>query len=304
METYNEETSLEKEMDKIIVKILLPITDKLKTKTREIKQKRLELKRQINNIRQLKQSLIDKKNKLKKQKLIYDNNLNGDFSNVKTCRECLINYINIIDKKQTDFLKEKDDYYELKLRKKQLEFNHLLIDLIKEHTNFDKKKKIKRKMSYDIPKNFNRSINSIPKNFNNSFISDINEKSKNKQVPKSVTPNRGLTTKIKTKNSKEKEKEKEKNKNKNHNKKNDNRVKKNNTSISNNDRSDLSAEIEKLINNYSSKKSGVKTINTVNSDNYNDGLTQFKEINKDIKNYENDLKEMMNNYMNQEKDSE
>ena len=307
METYNEETSLEKEMDKIIVKILLPITDKLKTKTREIKQKRLELKRQINNIRQLKQSLIDKKNKLKKQKLIYDNNLNGDFSNVKTCRECLINYINIIDKKQTDFLKEKDDYYELKLRKKQLEFNHLLIDLIKEHTNFDKKKKIKRKMSYDIPKNFNGSINSIPKNFNNSFISDINEKSKNKKVPKSVTPNRGLTTKIKTKNSKEKEKEKEKNKNKNHNKKNDNRVKKNNTSISNNDRSDLSAEIEKLINNYSSKKSGVKTINTVNSDNYNDGLTQFKEINKDIKNYENDLKEikeMMNNYMNQEKYSE
>ena len=226
--------------------------------------------------------------------------MNGDFSNVKTCRECLINYINIIDKKQTDFLKEKDDYYELKLRKKQLEFNHLLIDLIKEHSNFDKKKKIKRKMSYDIPKNFNRSINSIPKNFNNSFISDINEKSKKKQVPKSVTPNRGLTTKIKTKNSKEKEK----NKNKNHNKKNDNRVKKNNTSISNNDRSDLSAEIEKLINNYSSKKSGVKTINTVNSDNYNDGLTQLKEINKGTKNIENDLKEIMNNYMNQEKDSE
>jgi hypothetical protein len=153
MEINNEETILEKEMDKIIVKILLPITDKLKSKTREIKEKRLELKRQINNIRQLKQALIDKKNKLKKQKLIYENNLNGDFSNVKTCRECLINYINIIDKKQSDFLKKKDDYYELKLRKKQLEFNNLLIDLIKEKTNIEQKKNTKEKCHLIFLKN-------------------------------------------------------------------------------------------------------------------------------------------------------
>ena len=103
MEENNDETTnLEKELDKIIVKILIPITDELKSKTREIKQKRLELKNKIYNIKQLKQSLINKRNKLNKQKVIYENNMNGDFSNVKTCRECLINYINIIDKKQNN----------------------------------------------------------------------------------------------------------------------------------------------------------------------------------------------------------
>ena len=142
-------TNLEKEIDKIIVKILIPITDELKSKTKEIKQKRIELKGEIYNIRQLKQSLIEKKKKLNKQKIIYEKQMNGDFSNIKTCQECLINYINIMDKKQTDFLKNKDDYYELKLRRKQLEFNNLLIDIIKEQTNIEKKKNIKRKMSFD-----------------------------------------------------------------------------------------------------------------------------------------------------------
>jgi hypothetical protein len=288
MEINNEETILEKEMDKIIVKILLPITDKLKSKTREIKEKRLELKRQINNIRQLKQALIDKKNKLKKQKLIYENNLNGDFSNVKTCRECLINYINIIDKKQSDFLKKKDDYYELKLRQKQLEFNNLLIDLIKEKTNIEQKKKYKRKMSFDIPKKFNQSSNSIQRNLNKSFASDTNENSKNKKVNKSVTSNHVLRTKP-INNSSNKE-------NKNHNKKKDNKVIKSNNNINNDDKFyDISGEIEKLINNYSTKKSGIKSIDSVNSENYNDGLTQLKEINKDTKSIENDLKEMMEN---------
>ena len=42
--------------------------------------------------------------------------MNSDFSNVITCKECLTNYINLIDKKQTDFLKDKDDFYEIKLR--------------------------------------------------------------------------------------------------------------------------------------------------------------------------------------------
>ncbi len=67
--------------------------------------------------------------------------------------------------------------------------------------------------------------------------------------------------------------------------------------------SDISGEIEKLINNYNTKKTGLKSINTINSDNYNDGLTQLKEINKDTKSIENDLKELMNSYINQEKES-
>ena len=76
METNNEQTSLEKDIDQIIVKILLPIIDSLELKTKEIKQKRLELKKEIYNIKQLKQSLINKRKKLKKQRIIYENTTN------------------------------------------------------------------------------------------------------------------------------------------------------------------------------------------------------------------------------------
>ena len=288
METNNEQTSLEKDIDQIIVKILLPITDSLELKTKEIKQKRLELKKEIYNIKQLKQSLINKRKKLKKQRIIYENNMNGDFSNVKTCRECLINYINIIDKKQTDFLKERDDYYELKLRKKQLEFNYLLIDLIKEKTNIEQKKKIKRNMSFEAPKKLNQSSTSIPK-----------DDTKNKTINKSVTPKRVFKSQKSSTNSNKLSN--------NYNKKNSKYLnKRNSNNKENNDNlmPDISGEIEKLINNYSTKKSAKKSINTINSDNYNDGLTQLKEINKDTKSIENDLKEMINSYINQDKESE
>ena len=67
--------------------------------------------------------------------MIYEKYMNSDFSNVKICKDCLSNYINLINKKQTDFLKDKDDYYELKLRKKELEFNNLLLAIINEKTN-------------------------------------------------------------------------------------------------------------------------------------------------------------------------
>lgn len=287
METNNEQTSLEKDIDQIIVKILLPITDSLESKTKKIKQKRLELKKEIYNIKQLKQSLINKRKKLKKQRIIYENNMNGDFSNVKTCRECLINYINIIDKKQADFLKERDDYYELKLRKKQLEFNYLLIDLIKEKTNIEQKKRIKRYMSFKAPSKLNQSSTSKPK-----------DDSKNKTINKSVTPKRVFKSQKSSTNSNKLSN--------NYNKKNSKNLNKKNNDIENNDdlMPDISGEIEKLINNYSTKKSMKKSINTINSDNYNDGLTQLKEINKDTKSIENDLKEMINSYIHQDKESE
>ena len=120
MKDENKLTDTEKEIDKIIVQILIPITDELKSKTKEIREKRIELKKELYNMRQLKQSLIEKRKRLNKQKIIYEKHINGDFSNVKTCQECLNKYINIIDKKQNDFLKDNDDYYELKLRKKKI----------------------------------------------------------------------------------------------------------------------------------------------------------------------------------------
>ena len=65
MQENKEQTYLEQEIDKVIVKLLIPITDELKSKAKEIKQKRIELKREIYDLRQLKQSLIEKKKKIK-----------------------------------------------------------------------------------------------------------------------------------------------------------------------------------------------------------------------------------------------
>ena len=55
MQENKEQTYLEQEIDKVIVKLLIPITDELKSKAKEIKQKRIELKREIYDLRQLKQ---------------------------------------------------------------------------------------------------------------------------------------------------------------------------------------------------------------------------------------------------------
>ena len=302
MKDENKLTDTEKEIDKIIVQILIPITDELKSKTKEIREKRLELNKELSNMRQLKQSLIEKRKRLNKQKIIYEKHINGDFSNVKTCQECLNKYINIIDKKQNDFLKDNDDYYELKLRKKKLEFDNILIDLIKEKTNIEKKNKIKRKMSFEAPRKLNQSSHSINKNLNKSFKSDIgNNNNKNKN--KSITPKRVLKAQ-KSNNNKNSSKDKNSKVNRNLKRKNSNesnRTKSNEIS-KNNEISDISGEIEKLINNYSSKKNGRKSKNSKNSENFSDGLEKLKEINKDTKNFENDLKEIMNDFLNEEKE--
>ena len=303
-----EQTYLEEEIDKIILKLLIPITKELNSKAKEIKQKRIELKREIFDMRQLKFAIIEKKKKLNKQKKKYENHMNSDFSNVKTCEECLVNYINLMDKKENDFIKAKEDFYDLKLRKKELEFNNYLIDLIKEKSNIEKKKKIRRKMSFEAPRrSLNKSNHSIEKNLNKSFRSvESNKKNKSQNSQnksKMETPKKDYKSKkIKNKNSMNKDKNKygygykEKNirniKRKNSNESNDiNNVEENKE----NKEQDISREIETLINNYSSQKSGVKASYSINSENYNDGLEQLKEINKDTKSIENDLKEMMDN---------
>ena len=309
MQEKKEQTYLEKEIDKIILKLLIPITEELKSKANEIKQKRLELKKEIYDMRQLKLSLIEKRKKLNKQKIKFEKHMNSDFSNVKTCEECLVTYINLIDKKENEFLKEKDDFYELKLRKKQLEFDNYLIDLIKEKSNIEKKKKIKRKMSFEAQRRIlNKSNQSIEKNLNKSFKSvEGNKKNMNQNKSKMITPERSYNNKnkkiIKNKNPMNKEKKEDKNgykvkniKNlirKNSNESND--INKNMDEKEENKKQDISREIETLINNYASKKSGLKASSSINSENYNDGLEQLKEINKDTKSIENDLKEMMDN---------
>ena len=268
MKSKSGEGKIEKEVDKVIQDIILPITKELYDKARDIKLKRLDIQKEIYDISQQKQSLINKKNKISKQRIIYENKMNADFSNIKTCKDCLINYINLIEKKETDFLRDKDDYYDLKLRRKKLEFNYLLLDLIKEKSKFDKKLNPKRKLSFDNSDNLNNSCRSVPKKLNKTDIS-ISFKKRNKN--KTITPDR--------KKSKRKIEMKKIN---------------NESNESTNKDIPISKEIEKLINNYSSKKNGIKNGNTVSSENFNEGLAQLKKINKDTKSLENDLKEIMN----------
>ena len=314
MESNYQQTSIEKGIDDIIVKILFPITDQLLSKTQEIKRKRQELRNEINNMKQLKQSLIERRKKLNKQKIQFEKDMNGDFSNVKTCRECLNNYINLLDKKENDFLKEKEDYYEIKLRRKKLEFNNMLMDLITEEKNKEQKpkKKLKRNMSFDPSKKLNQSSQSIPRNLNKSYRSDASETKKKANKTNTVTPKKSLKSK---KNSYKANKVNKENKNLKNNNKNIKRKKTNESNVSkknNNlkkeegkeaDEPDISKDIEKLINDYATKNS-VKSHNSLNSETLNDGLNKLKEINKDTKNIENDLKEMMDYFKNDNKETE
>ena len=319
MESNYRQTSIEKGIDDIIVKILFPITNQLLSKTQEIKRKRQELRNEINNMKQLKQSIIERRKKLNKQKIQFETNMNGDFSNVKTCRECLVNYINLLDKKENDFLKDKEDYYEIKLRRKKLEFNNMLMDLITEEKNKEKKpkKKLKRKMSFEPPKKLNQSSHSIPRNLNKSYRSDASETKQNANKTKTVTPKKMERSK---KNSyKATNKPNKENKNLKNSKKNIKRKKTNESNVSkknNNEKEeekekvkeggdapDISKDIEKLINDYATKNS-MKSHNSLNSETLNDGLNKLKEINKDTKIIENDLKEMMDYFNNDNKETE
>jgi hypothetical protein len=142
MQENNEQINITNELNNIIIKMLLPITKNLLDKTKELKEKKFEFRKELNEMKFRKQALILKRKRLMKQKAIHEKNLNGDFSNTKVCEDLLINYINFVDRKETEFIKSKEDYYELKLRKKQLEFNQELVNLIKEKSNFNKNKKI------------------------------------------------------------------------------------------------------------------------------------------------------------------
>ena len=318
MESNYRQTSIEKGIDDIIVKILFPITNQLLSKTQEIKRKRQELRNEINNMKQLKQSIIERRKKLNKQKIQFETNMNGDFSNVKTCRECLVNYINLLDKKENDFLKDKEDYYEIKLRRKKLEFNNMLMDLITEEKNKEKKpkKKLKRKMSFEPPKKLNQSSHSIPRNLNKSYRSDASETKQNANKTKTVTPKkmeRSKKNSYKAANKPNKENKNLKNSNKNIkrkktnesnvSKKNNNKEKEKEKVKEGGDAPDISKDIEKLINDYATKNS-MKSHNSLNSETLNDGLNKLKEINKDTKIIENDLKEMMDYFNNDNKETE
>jgi len=319
MESNYRQTSIEKGIDDIIVKILFPITNQLLSKTQEIKRKRQELRNEINNMKQLKQSIIERRKKLNKQKIQFETNMNGDFSNVKTCRECLVNYINLLDKKENDFLKDKEDYYEIKLRRKKLEFNNMLMDLITEEKNKEKKpkKKLKRKMSFEPPKKLNQSSHSIPRNLNKSYRSDASETKQNANKTKTVTPKkmeRSKKNSYKAANKPNKENKNLKNSNKNIKRKktNESNVSKKNNNEKEEEKEkvkeggdapDISKDIEKLINDYATKNS-MKSHNSLNSETLNDGLNKLKEINKDTKIIENDLKEMMDYFNNDNKETE
>ena len=65
-------------------------------------------------------------------------------------------------------------------------------------------------------------------------------------------------------------------------------------------KNNISKEIETLINNYSSKKNIEQSYNSESSENYDEGLSQLKEINKETKEIEKEMKEMMNSILTDE----
>ena len=289
MQENNDQVNITNELNNIIIKILLPITKNLLDKTKELKEKKFEFRKELNEMKFRKQALIQKRKRLMKQKAIHEKNLNGDLSNTKVCEELLINYINFVDKKESDFIKSKEDFYELKLRKKQLEFNQELINTIKEKSNYDKTKKMKKKNSYEFIKRLDKSTYSIS-NMKNPYRSFSIEKPKNsKSLTKAITTitpskieldefNKKSKGKISYQRNKSFDNDKTMSKNKNN----------------------ISKEIETLINNYSSKKNIEQSYNSESSENYDEGLSQLKEINKETKEIEKEMKEMMNSILTDE----
>ena len=281
MNEKNGQLNISNNIDNIIVKLLLPITKSLLIKTKELEEKKNEFKKEMIDMKNRKQALIQKKKRILKQIAIHEKNLNGDFSNSKLCQELLINYINFVDKKETDFIKSKEDFHELKLRKKQIEFKQELIRLIKEKKNIPSKNKIKKKYTFDYLKNSNHNASySMPKNkkYNQSFSL---EKPKNNYLSKGVTS--AITPDVNT------IQKSEKNKNfyqRNQSAENMQTIQRNKT--------DISKEIETLINNYSSKKD-IKVYNSESTENFDEGLNQLKVINNDMKEIEKGLKEMVSN---------
>ena len=281
MNQKNGQLNISNNIDNIIVKLLLPITKSLLIKTKELEEKKNEFKKEMIDMKNRKQALIQKKKRILKQIAIHEKNLNGDFSNSKLCQELLINYINFVDKKETDFIKSKEDFHELKLRKKQIEFKQELIRLIKEKKNIQSKNKIKKKYTFDYLKNSNHNASySMPKNkkYNQSFSL---EKPKNNYLSKGVTS--AITPDVNT------IQKSEKNKNfyqRNQSAENMQTIQRNKT--------DISKEIETLINNYSSKKD-IKVYNSESTENFDEGLNQLKVINNDMKEIEKGLKEMVSN---------
>ena len=286
MQENNEQINISNELNDIIIKMLLPITQNLLIKTKELKEKKIEFKKELSEMKFRKQALIQKRKRLMKQKAIHKKNLNGDLGNTKVCEDLLINYINFVDRKENDFIKSKEDFYELKLRKKQLEFNQELINLIKEKSILEKRKKFQKKNSFDFSKRLDKSGYSISnmKNQNKSF--SIQKPKNSKSLTKAVT----TISPTKTENDEYQIKPKKKNSYQ-RNKSFDNEK-----TMSKN-RADISKEIEKLINNYSSKKNHENSYDQESSENYDEGLSQLKEINKETKEIEKELKEMMNSIL-------
>lgn len=267
------QTELEKEIDKAITKLVLPTMDELLLRLTEIKQKKQELKKEIRNLMLQKQTLINKRNRINKLKITYDNQLNGDFSSKKLCRECLITYINIIDKKEKDFIKNREDYYELKLRKKQLEFNQLLLDIVKENSLNEQNKLNEKPSKRSLYSNF-----SIPKQKSLTSISSAaNCYNKQKYKSKSETTNRANVVQKSTPISKQ------------------NSMK---SKYSGDGEDEVSLNVSKLIQNYSTIKDGQKTSNSNKSTSLAEGLTKMKEITKETKTIENNLREILDNIKN------
>ena len=72
MQENNEQINISNELNDIIVKMLLPITQNLLIKTKELKEKKIEFRKELSEMKFRKQALIQKRKRLMKQKAIHE----------------------------------------------------------------------------------------------------------------------------------------------------------------------------------------------------------------------------------------
>ena len=137
---------------------------------------------------------------------------------------------------------------------------------------------------------------------------DVNEDQGKVQLMKAIEEKEKISKKTKSKKEEEEKKEEEKkeeeNKEEEKKEENEKEEKKDEDKKEEEKKEDVTVEKEKLPENDSSKKDEIKSNNPDNTEAFNDGLNQLKEINKDTKNIENDLKAMMDNFLDLDNESE
>lgn len=132
--------------------LLLPISNDLTLRLGRIKSLEQQIRDKIIYIGQEKQRIFHKKNRYSKLNTLYEECTNDKFNNIKFKKECLNYYINCLEKKRKELVKENNFCFKLSLKNKKLELSKLLLNLIKDEKSIEQKKvKARKSLSLYLP---------------------------------------------------------------------------------------------------------------------------------------------------------